>query len=222
MDVSEDDWMPGRFRVVGILGGDTPIGFASFEFVSRPELYFFSAKLWERILVFAKPGREAEMNDFLRSLETVRVWDLARAETEISKSFDRLLLIVDFISILQIAVVAIVVGLIHNIFFAQRSDEFAILLAVGTTQGRLLRKVMGETAVLMAAAWLAGVGAALGILSTFQALVLDPRGIPLPVFQPLPILVSLAMPFVAQLFATTTVIGKLRRFDPVTIIERRG
>jgi hypothetical protein len=221
MDVSDEDWMPGRFEVVGVLDGETPIGLGSFEYVSHPEIYFYSAKLWERILIFAKPGREREATEFLRSLENIRVWDLARAKSEISRSFDRILLIVDFISLLLIFVVAIVVGLIHNIFFAQRSDEFAILLAVGHTQRRLLRKVVLETSTIMTSAWAAGTGAAFGVLALFKALVLEPRGIPLPLFQLFPVLVSMAMPLVAQLFATGTVFGKLRRFDPVRIIEKR-
>ncbi len=222
MDVSEDDWMPGRFRVVGVLAGDTPMGLGSYEYVSHPMLYFFSEKLWERLLVFAKPGREAEMKAALDSMDQIRTWDHAKAEVEISKSFDRLYLIVNFISILLIAVVALVVGLLHNIFFGQRSDEFAILLAVGHPQGRLLRKVVLETALLMTLAWGAGTGLALGCLALFHTLVLEPRGIPLPVWQPLPVLVSLALPLVAQVFATTTVFSRLRRLDPIQIIERRG
>ncbi|MBI2901387.1 MAG: ABC transporter permease [Planctomycetes bacterium] len=222
MDVSDEDWMPGRFRVVGILGGETPTNFASLEYFSSPLLYFYSAKLWQRVLVFAKPGREEEMSAYLRSIGQIRVWDRARAEHDISQSFDRLLLIVDFVSILQIAVVALVVGLLHNIFFGQRTDEFAILLAVGHTQRRLLRKVVLETALLMALAWALGTGLSFALLAGFKAAVLDPRGIPLPLFQPVPVLVSMAMPLVAQVFATATVFGRLRRLDPIQIIERRG
>lgn len=222
MDVNADEWMPGRFRVVGILGGPTPIGFASLEYIANPLLYPFAMKLWERVLIFAKPGREADMNAFLETLDDVKTWNHAKAEEEIGASFDRLLLIVNFVSFLLIGVVALVVGLIHNIFFSQRSDEFAILLAVGHTQRRLLAKVMLETALLMTLAWLAGAGLALGALSAFKTLVLEPKGIPLPMFQVLPFVASLAMPVVAQVFATWTVFGKLRKFDPVQIIERRG
>lgn len=222
MDVAADDWMPGRFRVVGILGGETPVGLASLEFVANPFFYLFASKLWERTLVFAKPGREAEMNAFLESIDEAKIWTHAKAEEEIGASFDRLLLVVNFVSFLLIGVVALVVGLIHNIFFAQRSDEFAILLAVGHTQRRLLAKVMLETALLMSIAWIAGAGLALGSLAAFKTLVLEPKGIPLPMFQIVPILASLAMPLVAQVFATWTVFGRLRKFDPVQIIERRG
>jgi hypothetical protein len=36
------------------------------------------------------------------------------------------------------------------------------------------------------------------------------------------VLVSLSLPAVALLFAGATVMGRLRRLDPVSIIERRG
>lgn len=222
MDVSDKDWMPGRFVVVGILGGDTPMSVGSYEFVTHPMLYFFSDKLWERVLVFPKPGREAEMNAYLESVAEIRTWDHPKAEADIRENFERLYLIVNFINILLIVVVALVVGLLHNIFFAQRTDEFAILLAVGHTQRRLLTKVMLETALLMTLAWVLGTALAIACLSLFHALVLEPRGIPIPLWQPVPVLVSLAMPVVAQLFATTTVFGRLRRLDPISIIERRG
>ncbi len=51
---------------------------------------------------------------------------------------------------------------------------------------------------------------------------MEPRGIPLPLWQPAPFLISLTLPVVAQVFAVVTVLGKFRRLDPVTIIERRG
>ena len=119
-------------------------------------------------------------------------------------------------------VVALVVGLLHNIFFGQRMDEFAILLAIGHTPRRLLRKVMLEDAAIMATAWTAGTALSFGILAAFKALVLDPRGIPLPFFQAMPVLVSMTLPIVGQLFSTTTVIGRLKKLDPVAIIERRA
>ena len=56
----------------------------------------------------------------------------------------------------------------------------------------------------------------------FRVFVLLPRGIPVALWQPEPVLVSLVLPIVAQIFAGVTVIGRLRRLDPVTIIERRG
>jgi hypothetical protein len=222
MEVSEDDWMPGRFRVVGVLEGPTPLGLASFEYLNNPLVYAFSAKLWERLIVVPRPGRTAAVNAFLRELKDVKSWDKARAVDEVSQGFDRIILVFRFISGMLIAVVSVVVGLIHNIFFGQRMDEFAILLAIGHTKRRLFGSVTLETAAIMAVSWAAGVGLALGVLAAFRAAVLLPKGIPLPVFQPLPIILSLALPLVAQVFASGTVIGRLRRLDPVAIIERRG
>lgn len=222
MKVSRDDWMPGRWTVVGVLEGDTHTGFASYEFISDVSLFGFALQLRERQLIFAKEGRLEEMNRFLHGFENVRAWDLPAAEREIGKSFDRLLLIVDFLSILQILVVALVVGLINNIFFAQRIDEFAILLAIGYTRREILRKVFRETALIMVTAWILGAGMSIGIMSLFHLWVLEPKGIPLPVVQSLPLLLSTAMPLVGLLFSGVTVLRKLGKFDPVQVIERRG
>lgn len=222
VDVDEEDWMVGRFKIVGILAGPVPVGVCSFEYLNNPLQYAFAAKLWEREIVVAKPGRTAEMNAFLRTFKEVKVYDKARAVDDVTQGFDRIILVFRFISILLIVVVSFVVGLINNIFFAQRIDEFAVLLAIGHTQRRLFRMVAGETAAMMALSWGLGLALGLGIFAVFRETVMAPRGIPLPFWQPGAILVSLVLPLVAQAFAVVTVLGKLRRLDPVTIIERRG
>lgn len=222
VDVDEEDWMLGRFKVVGILEGPVPVGVCSFEFLNNPLQYAFSAKLWEREIVVAKPGRIGELNGFLRTLKEVKVYDQARAVDDVTQGFDRIILVFRFISMLLIIVVSFVVGLINNIFFAQRIDEFAVLMAIGHTQRRVFRMVSGETAGLMAVSWTLGILLGLAVFAGFRSLVMEPRGIPLPLWQPGPVLISLVLPLVAQAFAVLTVLGRLRRLDPVTIIERRG
>lgn len=222
MEVDDKDWMPGRFKVVGTLDGPTPMGLASAEYLSNPLMYAFSAKLWERILVVAKPGRTAEMNAWLRGLPDVKVYDKSQAVEDVSEGFDRILLILNFVSVTLIVVVSVVVGMIQAIFFGERMGEFAILLAIGHPRRRLLRKVSLETAGLMGLSWLAGSGLALATLAAFRASVLAPMGVDIPLFQPAAAAVSLSLPVVAHLFATVTVTRRLRALDPVTIIERRG
>lgn len=222
IDVDEDDWMPGRFRVVGVLEGPTPIGVCSFEFLNNPLQYAFSAKLWERVVAVAKPGRIGELNAFLRSRKDVKVYDKTRAVDDVVQGFDRIILVFRFISITLIVVVSFVVGLLNNIFFAQRIDEFAVLLAIGHTKRRLFRMVFGETAIMMTLSWAIGLALGLGLFAAFRSMVLLPRGIPIPFWHAGPLLVSLSLPVVAQIFAVVTVLGRLRRIDPVQIIERRG
>jgi len=222
IDVDEEDWMPGRFRVVGVLEGPTPIGVCSFDFLNNPLMYAFSAKLWERVVAVAKPGRIGELNAFLRSQKDVKVYDKTRAVDDVVQGFDRIILVFRFISITLIVVVSFVVGLLNSIFFAQRIDEFAVLLAIGHTKRRLFRMVFGETALMMTLSWALGLALGLGLFAAFRGIVLLPRGIPIPFWHAGPLLVSLALPVVAQVFAGMTVLGRLRRIDPVQIIERRG
>jgi hypothetical protein len=222
IDVDEEDWMPGRFKVVGVLDGPVPVGVCSFEFLNNPLQYAFSAKLWERVVVVSKPGRIAELNAYLRGLKDVKVYDKTRAVDDVVQGFDRIILVFRFISIVLIGVVSLVVGLINNIFFAQRIDEFAILLAIGHTKRRLFRMVWGETAAMMTLSWVLGMALGLAIFAGFRTFVLLPRGIPVPFWHLGPLLVSAALPLVAQIFAVATVLGRLRKLDPVSIIERRG
>jgi hypothetical protein len=222
MEVSDDDWMPGRFKVTGVLEGPAPLGLASFEYLNNALLYAFSAKLWERLIVVPRPGRIDELNAFLRGIPDAKPWDRERAEAEVSQSFDRLLLVFRFVSGLLIVVAALVTGLLNSIFFAQRLDEFAILLAIGHTRRSLLKRVAGETALLTAASWVAGAALALVLFGAFRSFVLLPRGVPMPFWHPGALAVSAALPLVAQAFSSATVRRRLLALDPVMLIERRG
>ncbi len=222
IDVNEDDWMPGRFKIVGVLSGPAPMGFASHEFMSNDARYSFAPKLWERLLVVAKPGREAEMNAFLRTLKTAKAFDEARAIEEVEESFENIEVVAQVISVLLMLVVALVVGLLNNIFFAQRIDEFAVLLALGWRRGRLLRKVLGESAVIATVSWGVGIIWSLAIMAALDRWVLAPRGIFIPVVHAVPIAFSGLLPFVAMLFGGVTVFRRLGGLDPIVIIERRG
>ena len=193
----------------------------SIEFLDSP-LYRYAPKLWERVMVAPKEGRMAELNRFAKTLDDAKVWDKERAGREVMQSFDRILLILNFISAVLITVIAVVVGLIHNIFFAQRMDEFAVLLAIGYTKRTLFRKVVAETAGIMCLSWASGLALGITLMAMFRTVVLEPRGIYLPLVQAMAIWISASLPLVAILFAGATVFGHLKRLDPVTIIERRG
>lgn len=222
MEVDEKDWMPGRFKVVGVLEGPTPMGLSSAEYLSNPLVYAFSAKLWERLLVVAKPGQTESMNAFLRTLPDVKVYDKGQAVEDVAEGFDRVLIILNFVSVTLIVVVSLVVGMIQAIFFGERMGEFAILLAIGHPRRFLLRKVSLETAGLMGTSWAAGAALGLLALGVFRAAVLEPMGVDIPLLQPRALFVSLSLPLVAHVFATATVRRRLRALDPVGIIERRG
>jgi ABC-type antimicrobial peptide transport system permease subunit len=119
-------------------------------------------------------------------------------------------------------VVALVVGLLNNLFFAQRLDEFAVLLAIGWTRRRLLGKVLAESLVIALAAWAVGLALGMATLAAFSRAALAPRAVFIPLVQAAPILVSMALPAVAMLFSAVTVLRRLASLDPVLIIERRG
>ena len=222
VDVDDRDWMPGRFRIVGIFSGPVPMGVASREFMANDARYAFASKLWERVLVVPKAGREAEVAAFLKTLQGSKTFDEAAAIEEVSESFDKIVLISDIITLLLLLVVALVVGLLNNVFFAQRLDEFAILMAIGWSRGRLLWKVLGESHAIATSAWLLGLAGGLATLAALDRWLLSPQGIFIPIVQLVPVLFSMGLPAVAMLFSATTVLRRLSRLDPILIIERRG
>jgi hypothetical protein len=69
--------------------------------------------------------------------------------------------------------------------------------------------VFGETALMMTLSWAVGLALGLGLFAAFRGMVLLPRGIPVPFWHAGPLIVSLSLPIVAQIFAVVTVLGRL-------------
>lgn len=187
------------------------------------EFRVFTVVLPKKQATISKEERAAiRSHPAVERVTTAKAFDESRAIDEVNESFDQIMFMTQIISVLIMLVVALVVGLLNNIFFAQRIDEFAVLLALGWRRGRLVRKVLGESLVIAFASWLGGLGLALGLMEAITWLLLEPRGIFIPVLHGPPIGLSLLLPAVAMVFSGVTVFRRLTTLDPIVIIERRG
>ena len=130
--------------------------------------------------------------------------------------------IIGFITFSVALVVAFVIALLNVIAFQVRLDEFGMLLAIGHTRWRLVRKLAVEAAVVAAAGWV--VGLAVGLLGVYiyDRVYLSPRGILVDVVDATPLLFSLMVPILSTLTAAVAIARRLHRMDPVAVIQRRG
>src|SRR5438477_588033 len=113
-------------------------------------------------------------------------------------------------------------GLLNNLFFPQRMNEFGLLAAVGYSRWGLIMRVAWESLGVTLAAWLIGVGLGVAVLSWFNLTFIVPHGLLINIFDwNVLSLHTLPIPLMVFAFVMGTVAWQLLRLDPISIIERR-
>ena len=218
---AEDSYAPVPIKLVGMFGGKIWLGLTSKSFVDA-----HSPFTWQGCLVFAKTPQQQRALD--RGVDRVvdksrtRAWTFAVLVRETQSALSNLYLILDVVVTIIVAVISFVCGLLSNIYYTQRLPEIATLSAIGYPRSRLLRRAVGETALLCAFGWLFGCAVTIGLLALVRALLLAPRGLLLDPTDATAYLFTLPLPITITLFAVVTISLRLSSLDPVSIIERRG
>ncbi|MFV1957912.1 MAG: FtsX-like permease family protein, partial [Planctomycetota bacterium] len=181
-------------------------------------------------VIYAKPGEKTASDDTLKAVMpadggprgTFRVVDERWARARIADNLKNLPLIVGFITLADAIVVALVTALLGVIAFQGRQDEFALLLAVGHRRGRLVRKLALETTITAVGGWIVGWGLGIGVVALYDHFFLEPKAIEMSIVDPRPLLYSLSVPVLSAAAGSMALARRLRRMDPVAVIQRRG
>ncbi len=212
--------VPVPVKLVGILKGPTWIAFTSQEFVDAALPLFPHS-----ILVTSKtPSGQVALGDILyKSLDKIRVQVFAfnSLVKTLRDSLASMYLIMHLVNGMVIFVVALMAGMLSNIYFTQRITEFATLAAIGLRRSTLLWHAVSETAILTTLGWAVGVLVNWSILSVMRGRVFEPRGMLINPSDPYSYLNTLPIPVIITLFAVATISYRLSHLDPVSIIERR-
>jgi ABC-type lipoprotein release transport system permease subunit len=208
-------------EVVGILSGDVRLGIVSYEYLDGHERYRDLARYG--VLVIARPGREAAVDDFLQQAIRSSRTDVythklleeaaARAQVMLYALFAPIVLLVT-------AAVTLVIGAINQLAFMRRLPEFGTLHAVGRSRGWLARRLTLETAGLAIAGWVLGIVAAWGAMAALGAAVYALQGFACNPLQVMALLLVAPMPLVVIGFTLFAALRALARLDAVAIVER--
>jgi len=221
-NVDELDRLPDAFTVVGIIRGPTRIGLIPLDYMT--EHYLFERR-YQGLVVVPQTGHEQAVHDQLQALigdSAFRLFDWSYIKAKIDSLIANLDVINRFLILLVTIVLALVVGLLNNLFFRQRMNEFGLLAAVGYSRWGLIRRVVWESLGVTLASWLIGVGLGVAVLSWFNISFIVPHGLLMNVFDwNVLLLHTLPIPLMVFLFGMGTVGWQLLRLDPISIIERR-
>jgi ABC-type lipoprotein release transport system permease subunit len=224
-DWTEDDVVYASIvsplKVVGVLSGDVRLGIMSYEYLEGHERYRDLASYG--LLVTARPGREAAVDDFLRhsirsSRTEVHTHQLLKEEAAGSQASLYAMMIP--IVLLVTTAVTLVVGAVNQLAFMRRLPEFGTLHAVGRSRGWLARRLTLETAGLALIGWALGILMSVGGMAVLSASVYAPRGYAFNPFQVTALPFVAPMPLVVIGFTLFTALRALGRLDAVAIVER--
>lgn len=213
--------IPAPLEVVGILESDIRLSIASLEYFNDHEL--FRRLTMPLLLVFARPGREAAVDDFLSNeveatgsgVDTFR--KLAEEAARNYRATYALLLPV--ITLVTLAIL-FVIGVVNRVAFTRRVPEFGMLHAAGHSKRWLIRRLTMETGLLTVVGWGMGIGLSWLVLSVIKLTLFAPRGHDLNVVSLAPAVPVFPVP-VAVIGFTLISAGRIfSRLDPVSIVER--
>ena len=212
--------VPVPVKLVGILSGPTWIAFTSRQF-SDAALPLVPHSV---LVTTHNVADQVNFGDTLMaSLDKVQVqvFSFHSLVKELRDTLSSMYLIMSLVNGTVILVVALMSGMLSNIYFTQRVSEFAVLSAIGIPRRILLVHAVSETAILTAIGWIVGSGVDLAFMAGLRGSLFEPRGMLINPTDPLAYFYTAPIPVCITLFAVATVGYRLSRLDPVTIIERR-
>jgi len=230
--INEDYYgsIPTEFVLVGILEStmadpstrsekNVLTGFVSYEYLDSHELYTSGRP---GLVVVAREGRKAEVDRFLETTISSRnadVWTYRRNAEFLAQGRLLFHLVFGVVNCLVAVVIALVIGTIHRIALAQRTQDLGLLHAMGYNKKRLIHWLALETAAMAGIGWIGGLVLSWLFFAWLRASVLPPT-VELDLTNITPILLSAPILLAVTAFVTFSITRLFARLDPVSIIER--
>lgn len=216
----EKNYSPLPVEIVGIFDSEEWFAFTSYEYLAANHFPPIDV-----LMVFAKNQREQRKLDAWaeKSLRGIRAitYTYPSLERDTEETFRVLFKILNLVIALLVLVIAIMMAMLMNIYLSQRLVEFGLLQAIGFTRRKLITRTAAEAVLVVAAGWMFGVVCVYGLLSAVKALLMEPRALALDTLDPRAYLYTLAVPVVIVCAAIAAVFYRFRRFDPISVVERR-
>jgi len=222
--VDPDDATPGKYKVVGLFGGEARLALGDYEHSSVPT--YITSRSGDFQMILARPGRKAACDYYLNYIKRdgdliLQVINTDYVQHRIDRALRNLPLLKRFMAAAASSIVALVVALLNVIVFRTRIGEFGILVAIGRKRGRLLRKLSTETVLLGVVGWLAGLVLGYVALAIYNHVVFVPKGIIVAVWDPAAVWITAILPVVSVAASILALDRQLRRVDPIAILQGR-
>ena len=215
-----DGYSPMSVKVVGIAQTDRWFMFGDIDY--HRANHFPPIDL---AVVFAHNAKDQNILDRWAEKrfkgERAGVFAYHMLEKDTNEMFKILYSVLDVVIGTLVLVITIMMGMLMNIYQSQRIVEFGLLQALGYTRRQLLNKVLKESLTVVVFGWLFGVLCAYILLRVTENILMHPRAFALDAMDPTAFTYTLPIPISVMLAAIVTIVLRFRKFDPVSIVERR-
>ncbi|MBL8060718.1 MAG: ABC transporter permease [Chthonomonas sp.] len=142
-------------------------------------------------------------------------------ERQANEMFKTLYKILDVVIGILVIVITTMMGMLINIYLGQRTQEFALLQALGYSRRALMSRVIKETAWVVIGGWILGVLTSVGMLMLVDRLLMHPNAYALDLADKTALMYTIPVPIAIFTAAILTLWARFRKFDPVSVVERR-
>jgi putative ABC transport system permease protein len=223
-DKDSDEWLTGTYKIVGTLDGPD-IALVGTQ-TSRERQYMKNKLDLSKPIAYAIFPKDGKLEAVNKTLDGFDKSDaVINNYSQMKKIFDKSLSSLDTTMLAIILIVTLIlsisVGALMYLIYLQRSDEFGILTAMGYRKGFIYRLIFKEVLSLDLIGWAVGIIFTYFVVDLLNSLVYIPQGTTLDFFTPKVFEYTLAIPLMVALFSILPILTKMRKQDPITIIERR-
>lgn len=216
----DEAFSPKPVKVVGIARTDEWLMLAPIEYHRAnhfPPIDF--------LLVFAKNRADQEKLDRWAQKafkgERAQIFAYEELDRTTAEMFRMLYMILNVVIGTLVLVITLMMAMLMNIYQSQRLQEYGLLQALGYTRRQLLSRAMSESVLVVVGGWIIGLVVAFGLLHLVKATMMDPQAFALDPLDRAAFLYTIPVPLAILAASIFTVWSRFRRFDPVSVVERR-
>lgn len=215
-----EGYSPQEVRVVGIA--------QTAKWMILADLDYYRANHFppiDLLLVFAKdPAQQGALDAWAMERfkgERTRIVAFSEIERQSREMFNTLYRILDVVIGTLVVVITVMMGMLINIHLSQRTQEFALLQALGYTKRAMVRRVVTETLMVVFLGWVLGLGAAFCMLKLCEVVLMAPNAYAIELVDPVALRYTVPVPLAILTVSLITLWQRFRTFDPVGVVERR-
>lgn len=216
----ENAYSPMNVKVVGISQSKEWFAFADRDYYEAN--HFPPIDL---LLVYAKdPADQPKLDHWAWDEfkgDRARVFVYSEVERESQEMFHTLYTILDVVIGALVTVISILMGMLTNIYLIQRTQEFALLQALGYTKNKLIHRVLKESLIVVMGGWILGIGVGILLLKVVDIVLMQPNAYAIDIFDYAALRYSVPVPIAILSISVLTLWNRFRTFDPIGVVERR-
>lgn len=213
-------YSPNEVRLVGIVHSPEWIALGSVEYMREHHFPPVDVLLAFAADLSSQDGLDRWAVEAFQG-ERARTFAFHKLNEQTDEMFAILYRILDTVVGLLVVVITLMVAMLMNIYQTQRVQEFGLLQAMGYTRAAILRRLLGESALVVTVGWLLGVLMAYLLLNIIKATLMAPRAFAINTTDLLAYSYTIPVPIAIFVVASAVLMLRLRRFDPIATIERR-